>query len=47
MFGYGIFKDGKNTILKYPIGEGGEPMTGRSFHHGIVVFVLHDFGFLF
>lgn len=46
MFGYGIFKDGKSTILKYPVREGNEPMTGRSFHHGICSFVIDDFCFI-
>eukprot|EP00210_Caulerpa_lentillifera_P006516 g6224.t1 len=32
--GYGIFKDGKSTVLKYPKGREDEQMTGRSFHHG-------------
>ena len=32
--GYCIIKNGTMAQLKYPVPEGAEPATGRSFHNG-------------
>ncbi|KAA8545716.1 hypothetical protein F0562_020832 [Nyssa sinensis] len=34
VFGYALFKDGKNTTLSYPLENFHSDVAGRSFHHG-------------
>ncbi|OWM82078.1 hypothetical protein CDL15_Pgr001652 [Punica granatum] len=34
VFGYALFKDGKNTRLSYPLEKFDADVSGRSFHHG-------------
>lgn len=34
VFGYALFKDGKNTRLAYPLEKFHSDVSGRSFHNG-------------
>lgn len=34
VFGYALFKDGKNTRLSYPLEKFHSDVSGRSFHNG-------------
>lgn len=34
VFGYALFKDGRNTKLAYPLEKFHSDVAGRSFHHG-------------
>ena len=34
MFGYALFKDGRNTRLSYPLEKFHSDVAGRSFHNG-------------
>lgn len=34
VFGYALYKDGKNTKLAYPLENFDSHVSGRSFHHG-------------
>lgn len=34
VFGYALYKDGKNTRLPYPLENFHPDVAGRSFHHG-------------
>ncbi|KAG5010488.1 hypothetical protein AAZX31_07G171000 [Glycine max] len=34
VFGYALYKDGKNTKLSYPLENFGSDISGRSFHNG-------------
>lgn len=34
VFGYALFKDGKNTRLSYPLEKFDSDVSGRSFHNG-------------
>lgn len=34
VFGYAIFKDGKNTRISYPLEKFHTDVSGRSFHNG-------------
>ena len=34
VFGYALFKDGKNTKLSYPLENFDGDVAGRSFHNG-------------
>nr|DAD48242.1 TPA_asm: hypothetical protein HUJ06_018179 [Nelumbo nucifera] len=34
VFGYALFKDGKNTRIPYPLERFHSDVSGRSFHHG-------------
>ena len=34
VFGYALFKDGKNTRISYPLEKFHSDVSGRSFHNG-------------
>lgn len=34
VFGYALYKDGKNTKLSYPLEKFDSDVSGRSFHNG-------------
>ena len=34
VFGYALYKDGKNTKLSYPLEKFASDVSGRSFHNG-------------
>jgi hypothetical protein len=34
VFGYALYKDGKNTKLSYPLENFNSDVSGRSFHNG-------------
>lgn len=34
VFGYALFKDGKSTMLSYPLKDLHPDVTGKSFHNG-------------
>ncbi|MFX6535394.1 hypothetical protein ABTG41_14200, partial [Acinetobacter baumannii] len=34
VFGYALYKDGKNTRLSYPLEKFDSDISGRSFHNG-------------
>ncbi|KAI3939243.1 hypothetical protein MKX01_002111, partial [Papaver californicum] len=42
VFGYALFKDGKNRKVSYLLEEFHSDVAGRSFHNGIFIQRLHE-----
>ena len=41
VFGYALFKDGKNTRLSYPLEKFHQDVSGRGFHNGRFLSLIH------
>lgn len=42
VFGYALYKDGKNTKLSYPLKKFNVDVSGRSFHNGRFIQRMRD-----